>query len=77
MTTNERILKAQLHDMRRQLNQAWMAIRFLSGGEEPQEVIDRVLALVDATAFSWAKDAGLSDWQDGIEEAQRILGIIR
>jgi len=36
MTTNERILRAQLGDLSRQLNQAWMAIRFLSGGDEPR-----------------------------------------
>jgi len=75
MTTNERILKAQLHDLRRQLNQAWMAIRFLSGGEEPQEVIDRVLALVDATAWQIAKDNGYASPEDGTEEAERLLGV--
>jgi len=75
MTTNERILKARLGDLSRQLNQAWMAIRFLSGGEEPQEVIDRVLALVDSTAWQIAKDNGYHSAAEAIDDAREVLGI--
>ena len=75
MNTNERILQAQLHDLSRQLHQAWMAIRNLSGGEDPHEVIERVRALVNATAWMVAKDGGLDSPEDAMEEAERLLGV--
>ena len=71
---NERILKAQAQDLRRQLLKAWRALRFYSRMDQ-HEAIERLEALVDSIAWQIAKDKGYASAEEAMPEALEILGI--
>ena len=66
----------QLIDTHRQLRQAWRVIRFLSHGEDPHEVIQRMENLITATAFEIGKTEGLASIDDARRQAMEGLGMI-
>ena len=68
--------QAQNLDLSRQLRQAWRVIRFLSQGEDPHEVIQRVENLVTATAFEIGKTGGLASIDDARQRAMEVLGMM-
>ena len=74
-TPNEKLLQAQLHDLRRQLNQSWRALRFFTNMDHG-EAIERYEALARSTAFQIAKDDGLDSIDEAMPRALEVLGVI-
>lgn len=72
--TEEKLLRAQDLDGYRQANLAWQTIQFLTG-QNPHELVGRFEALLQATAFSIAKDAGYERIEEAIPEALKLLGV--
>jgi hypothetical protein len=72
--SEEKLLKAQDLDGYRQAALAWKTIQFLTG-QDPHELVGRFEALLHATAFSIAKDAGYDNLEQALPEAMKLLGV--
>jgi hypothetical protein len=73
-TVRERLLKSQAGDGLRQARQAWRTIRFITGGQEPADIIMAFERLALTVAGEIAAKKGLEDPEAALPEAYRVLG---